>query len=169
MPFEEYDITFSGVANALGFDVVEGAAPALHGDFADYKVQVVAVVEMRGGKPQPVTRVTLAMPTGAAAEVHVASRASEGTFGVPAALPAVPTGNPQFEARLVLRSADRDLALRALLAESQNKLSVMEEQAHLWVKAHEAGFEILGENPDANHWVNVVELLGKVADRVRKG
>lgn len=169
MPFEEYEITFSGVSNALGLELAEGPPPALQGDFADYRVRIVAVEEPRGGKLVPVTRVSLAMPTMAGAEVQVASRGSEQLFGVPGALPAVDTGNKQFEAKLVMRSADRELALKAVIPEFQNKLSVMAEQAHLWVRANEAGFEILGENPDANFWVNAVEMLGKVADRVRRG
>ena len=167
--FDEYEITFSGVSNALGLDLVDGTPPALQGEFAEYKVQVVAVVEPRAGQAVPLTRVTLAMPSAARSEVQVASRPSEALFAVPTALPPVATGNPQFEARLVMRSADRDLALKAVIADFQNKLSVMEEQAHLWVKGHEAGFEIVGENTDANHWVNIIEMLGKIADRVRKG
>lgn len=169
MPFEEYDITFTGVSNALGLDLVEGSPPSLQGPFADYKVSIVAVIEERGGRPVPITRVTLAMPSEAGAEVQVATRSAEPLFGVPSSLPAVDTGNKQFEAKLVMRSANRDLALKAVIPEFQNKLSIMEEQVHLWVKGHEAGFEILGENTDANHWVNMVEVLGKVADRVRKG
>jgi hypothetical protein len=169
MPFEEYDITFTGVSNALGLDLVDGVPPALQGQFADYKVSIVAVVEQRGGQAVPLTRVTLAMPSQAGAEVQVATRAAEALFGVPSSLPMVDTGNKQFEAKLSMRSTDRDLALKAVIPEFQNKLSIMEEQAHLWVKGHEAGFEILGENTDANHWVNMVEVLGKVADRVRKG
>jgi len=168
MPFEEYDITFSGVSNALGLDLIEGVPPALEGGFADYKVRVVAVEEPRGGKVVPLTRVLLAMPTQAEAEVQVATRGAEALFGVPPTLPPVATGNKQFEAKLVMRSAQPDLALKAVIPEFQNKLSVMEEQAHLWVKGSEAGFEIVGENPDANHWVNMVEMLGKVADRVRR-
>jgi hypothetical protein len=167
--FDEYDITFSGVSNALGLELHDGSPPALSGEFADYKVRILALVEARGGQQVPVTRVTLAMPTQAKAEVQVASRPSEALFGVPASLPAVPTGNPQFEARLALRSPDAHLALQAIIRDFQNKLSVMEEQAHLWVKGGEAGFEIVGENTDANHWVNIVEMLGKIADRVRKG
>jgi hypothetical protein len=169
MPFEDYEITFSGVSNALGLDLEEGSPPSLSGEFADYKVRILAGVEQRGGQQVPVTRVVLGMPTQAKAEVQVASRASEQLFGVPGSLPAVPTGNAQFEARLVLRSADAHLALQAIIKDFQNKLSVMEEQAHLWVNGSEAGFEILGENTDANHWVNIVEMLGKIADRVRKG
>lgn len=169
MVFEEYEVTFSGVANALGFDLLDGAPPSLQGDFADYKVRVEAVVEPRGGQPVPITRVVLAMPTRAAAEVRVATRASEGLFGVPSSLPLVSTGNPQFEARLAMRSAAPQLALQAVIKDFQNKLSVTSEQVHLWVRANEAGFEIVGENPDANYWVNAVEMLGKVADRVRRG
>jgi hypothetical protein len=167
--FDEYDITFSGVSNALGLDLLDGSPPSLSGEFADYKVRIVAVVEPRAGQVVPVTRVTLAMPTQAAAEVQVATRASEAVFGIPTSLPHVDTGNRQFEARLAMRSANKDLALKSVIADFQNKLSVMEEQAHLWVRGNEAGFEILGENTDANHWVNIVEMLGKIADRVRKG
>lgn len=169
MAFEEYEITFSGVSNALGFDLIDGAPPSLQGQLADYKVSIVAVVEGRGGQQVPITRVTLAMPTRASAEVQVATRAAERLFGVPVELPPVETQNRQFEARLVMRSANRDLALKSVIADYQNKLSVMEEQVHLWVKGNEAGFEIVGENNDANHWVNMVEVLGKIADRVRKG
>jgi len=167
--FDEYDITFSGVSNALGLDLQEGAPPSLSGEFADYKVRIVAVVEAHGGQPTPITRVTLAMPSAAKSEVQVASRPSEQLFEVPASLPPVATGNAQFEAKLEMRSANPQLALQAIIKEYQNKLSVMEEQAHLWVKGNEAGFEIVGENTDANHWVNIVEMLGKIADRVRKG
>ena len=169
MAFEEYEITFSGVSNALGLDLVEGAPPSLQGAFADYQVRILAVEEPRAGRVVPLTRVLLAMPSAARAEVQVATRSAEGLFGVPADLPEVATGNKQFEAKLAMRSADKDLALQAVIKDFQNKLSVMEEQCHLWVKGREAGFEILGENPDANHWVNMVEMLGKVADRVRKG
>jgi hypothetical protein len=169
MAFEEYEITFSGVSNALGFDLVDGAPPSLQGEFSDYKVRIVAVEEPRGGKVVPITRVTLAMPTRASAEVQVATRAAEALLGVPSSLPPVPTGNAQFEALLSMRSANRDLALQAVIKDFQNSLSVMAEQVHLWVKGNEAGFEIVGENPDANYWVNVVEMLGKIADRVRKG
>jgi hypothetical protein len=165
--FDEYDITFSGVSNALGLDLVEGAPPSLEGAFSEYRVRVEALVEQRQGQQVAVTRVTLAMPTQASAEVQVASRPSQQLFGVPPGLPEVATGNKQFEARLAMRSANRDLALKAVIPEFQNKLSVMEEQAHLWVKGSEAGFEIVGENNDANHWVNIVEMLGKIADRVR--
>jgi hypothetical protein len=169
MPFDEYEITFSGVSNALGFDLLEGSPPSLQGELADYKVRIVAVVEERAGQAVPVTRVTLAMPTRASAEVQVATRAAERLFGVPQELPQVATGNKQFEAKLVMRSGHKDLALKSVIADFQNKLSVMEEQVHLWVKGNEAGFEIVGENNDANHWVNMVEVLGKIADRVRKG
>jgi hypothetical protein len=169
MPFEEYEITFSGVSNALGLDLVDSVPPALQGSFADYQVRIVAVEEPRGGKVVPITRVTLAMPSPASAEVQVASRGYEELFGVPGSLPHVATGNAQFEAKLAMRSANAHLALQAVIKDFQNKLSVMEEQGHLWVKGKEAGFEILGENTDANHWVNLVEMLGKVADRVRKG
>jgi hypothetical protein len=169
MVFEEYEITFSGVSNALGFDLLDGSPPSLEGELADYKVRIVAVEEQRAGRLVAVTRVTLAMPTRASAEVQVASRASEALFGVPTDLPLVETGNPQFEAKLAMRSPNKDLALHSVIADFQNKLSVMEEQVHLWVKGNEAGFEIVGENNDANHWVNMVEVLGKIADRVRKG
>lgn len=169
MPFEDYDVTFSGVSNALGFDLLDGNPPSLQGDFADYKVTIVAGYDTRLGQPTPLTRVILAMPSRAAAEVHVATRAAEQLFAVPPTLPPVDTGNKQFEARLAMRSNARDLALQAVIKDFQNKLSVMDEQAHLWVREHEAGFEIVGDNPDANYWVNAVEMLGKVADRVRSG
>ena len=168
MAFEEYDITFSGVSNALGLDLLDGTPPSLQGAFADYKVRIEAVEEPRGGRVVPLTRVVLAMPTRASAEVQVVTRSAEALFGA-AGLPAVDTGNKQFEARLAMRSANPALAQSAVIKEFQNKLSVMEEAAHLWVKGTEAGFEIVGENPDANHWVNIVEMLGKIADRVRKG
>jgi hypothetical protein len=167
--FDEYEITFGGVANALGLDLVDGAPPALRGAFADYQVLLVAGVDQRQGRAVPLTRLTLALPSPAKAEVQVATRSAEALFGVPEALPVVDTGNKQFEARLAMRSADRELALAAVLKDFQNKLSVMDAEVHLWARGGEAGFEIVGENTDANYWVNAIEMLGKVADRVRRG
>jgi len=166
VPFEEYDVTFQGITNALGFEAGEGAL-RVWGDYEAYKAEVVAIEETRGSRRNAFTIVRLTMPTPAPQEVHVATRGAEEDFGVPP-LPAQATGNPAFEKKLALHAAT-PAAGSVVPTDILNKLSVDTERLHLWVKGHEVGYEILGENADANYWINAIELLGKVADRVRKG
>lgn len=166
MPFEEYDVTMQGITNALGFEMADGEY-RVWGDFEAYKAEVYAREEDRGGARRALTVVVLTMPGAAPAELHVVTRGAEAEFGVPV-LAVQDTRLPAVEKKLAFHAADpKSVAL--VPVDILNKLSVDTERLHLYANGNRVGYEILGENPDANYWINAIELLGKVADRVRKG
>ena len=166
MVFDEYDVTFSGITNALGFESAIGEI-RVFGDYEAYKAEVLAQRQTRRGRQNPFTIVRLSMPSPASAELHVVTRGSEEDFDTPA-LPEQTVTNPAFGKKLAFHAADaRTVAL--IPPEILNKLSVDSERLHLAVRGNVALYEIVGENTDANYWINVIEFLGKIADRVRKG